>query len=142
MMVSQRDPATDRSAASATSRRPDGRARTLLFQPSRSGIGYEACARARVFGRSARRNQDVGQSEAACAAAGQRRLPLGVHRAEGLWVGVDDADQDLADDAATYWAQLLAGVQHLGLLEDVEPQRCLAGPTVLGEPELRGGQGR
>ena len=28
----------------------------------------------------------------------------------------------------------------VGLLEDVEPQRCLAGPPVLGEPDLLGGQ--
>ena len=42
-------------------------------------------------------------------------------------------DQDLADDPAADRAQAVAVVQDLGLLEDVEPQRRLAGPAVLGE---------
>ena len=38
--------------------------------------------------------------------------------------------------------ELVAVVQDLGLLEDVEPQRRLAGPAVLGEPDLLGGSAR
>jgi hypothetical protein len=79
-------------------------------------------------------DEDVGQP-------GQGRLPIGIQGAERLRVGVDDADQDLADHAAADRAQLLALVEHLRLLEDVEPQRCLAGPATLGEPELRRSSG-
>src|SRR3954452_3885146 len=86
-----------------------------------------------------RRNEDLSQAEPS-SPAGQGRLPFGFHGAQGLRVGVDDADQDLAHEAATDRTQPLAGVQDLCLLEDVEPQRRLAGPTVLGEAELRGAQ--
>ena len=51
-------------------------------------------------------------------------------------------DQHLADDPASDRTEPVAVVQDLGLLEDVEPQRRLAVPAVLGEANLLGGQRR
>jgi hypothetical protein len=74
------NPTTARSAPSGTSRRRDGRARSMRFQPIEIWhCSWSLCAAGPRFGRSARRNQGVGESEVACAAAGQCRLPLGVH---------------------------------------------------------------
>jgi hypothetical protein len=55
-------------------------------------------------------------------------------------VAVDDAHEDLTDDPPADRPQPVASVQDLGLLEDVEPQRRLLGPSVLGEADLRGAQ--
>ena len=47
-----------------------------------------------------RRDEQVRDSEDARLVRGQRRRPARVDRAERLGIGVDDADQHLADDAA------------------------------------------
>jgi hypothetical protein len=75
---------------------------------------------------SARRNEDVGQAEAPYSAAAQGWLPVRIERSERFRVGVDDADNDLANQAATYRTQLLTAVEDLRLFEDVEPEWCLA----------------
>ena len=72
--------------------------------------------------------------------AGSVGVQAGSTDAEGLRVGVDDPDQHLADDPAADGAELLAVVQDVGLLEDVEPQRRLAVPAVLGEADLLGAE--
>src|SRR5919108_379558 len=83
--------------------------------------------------------KQVGQAEGR-ARGRQRGAPGGVDRPVGLAVGVDDPDQDLADDAAADRPEPLAAAAVLGLLEDVEPQRRLQPPAAGGEAGLLGGQ--
>ena len=84
-------------------------------------------------------SEDFSRPKAPARLAGN----VGDHPArqtERLGITVDDAHQHLADDPPADRPELVAVVQDVGLFEDVEPQRCLAGPPVLGEPDLLGGQ--
>ena len=67
--------------------------------------------------------EQVGHREVARRCRRQRRLPVLHLPEERILVAVDEADEDLRHDDRADWAEPLAVVADLGLLEDVVPER-------------------
>lgn len=67
-------------------------------------------------------------------------MPAGVDPEESRWVFEQEPDQDLGDDPATNWAEVLTGRADPGFLEHVEPQGRWVVQLELGQCERRGWQ--